>query len=64
MKGKWKVTSNPIDGKSLYRVYRIRDTGAVDHSGNREYYGDYTEDKEEALSIADQLNAKEEDTYD
>lgn len=60
MKSKWKVTSNPIGGKTLHRVYRLRDTSQVDHSGNREYYGDYTENRQEALAVADRLNAEEE----
>jgi hypothetical protein len=59
MKGKWKVTSNPIGDKTFYRAYRIIDTSQVDHSGNREYSGDYTENKEEASAIAERLNEEE-----
>lgn len=56
MLGKWRVTSNPIDGKTFYRVFRLRDTSEVDHSGNREYAGEYTTDREEAVSLAAALN--------
>jgi len=55
-KSEWKVTSNPIGDVTLYRVYRIRNTSEVDHSGNREYYGDYTQDREKARSVANKLN--------
>lgn len=54
----WKVTSNPIEDVTLYRVYRIRDTSEVDHSGNREYVGNYTQDREKARIVADLLNGK------
>lgn len=54
--GKWKVTSNPIGGMSMYAVYRIRDIDAVDHSGNREYATGFMDDKQEAQKIADRLN--------
>lgn len=59
MKSKWKVTSNYIGGQTMYGVYRIRDTGEVDHSGNREHYGGYLESREEAAVIAEELNTKE-----
>lgn len=39
---------------------RIKDTSAVDHSGNREYAGDFYENKEKAQEIVDKLNAKDE----
>lgn len=52
----WKVTSNPIGDKTFYRVYRIRDISQVDHSGNREYHGEYTEDRQAALKLAESLN--------
>lgn len=58
MKGKWRVTSNPIDGKTLYRVYRLRNVAEVDHSGNREYAGEYVTDRDQAASAADQLNSE------
>lgn len=54
---KWKVTSNYINGKKEYAVYRnIRDD-EPDHSGNREYATGYMESREEAQKIADEKNA-------
>lgn len=53
---KWKVTANPVGGKMWYAVYRIRDISEVDHSGNRQYYGGYIEDKSEAEELARKLN--------
>lgn len=64
MKSKWKVTSNPIGGKTMYGVYRILDTNEVDHSGNREHYGDYVESREAAAAIAARLNAEAEGEKD
>ena len=58
MRGEWKVTSNTLNGTTMYGVYRIKDTSAVDHSGNREYATDYTEDREQAIKIAEELNQK------
>lgn len=58
----WRVTSNPVGGKMWYAVYRIRDIEEVDHSGNRQYYGGYIEDKSEAEELARWLN--EEGTYE
>jgi len=58
--GKWRITSNPIDGIKFYRVYRLRDINEVDHSGNREYWGEYTLDREEAAAKAAELNEQEE----
>jgi len=59
VKSKWKVTSNSINGEKMYAVFRLRDTSAVDHSGNREYAGGYTADRDEAQAVADKLNDKE-----
>lgn len=59
MKSEWKVTSNSINSKKMYAVYRIIDTSAVDHSGNREYATEYLDDRETAENIAKELNAKE-----
>lgn len=42
MKSEWFVSSNLIDpakGLMMYQAQRIKDTSAVDHSGNREYAG-------------------------
>lgn len=60
MKSEWKVTSNMIDGKKIYGVYRTRDVNEVDHSGNREMHGGYTDNREEAAAIAERLNIAEE----
>jgi hypothetical protein len=57
--GKWKVTYQYIGNKKMYAVYRLRDVNAVDHSGNREYAGGWTENREAAEVVADQLNEKE-----
>jgi hypothetical protein len=54
--GKWKVSSNPIGGVTMYAVYRIRDLSEVDHSGNREYATGWMADKQEAQKTADRLN--------
>lgn len=59
MKGPWKVTSNRINNATMYGVYRLLDTSTVDHSGNREYHGNYTLNREEAAGIAEELNAAE-----
>lgn len=62
MKSKWKVTSNPVAGKTLYAVYRTIDMSKTDHSGNREMAGGYIESRETAQIVADTLNAREEAT--
>lgn len=59
MKSKWFVSSNLIAGIMMYQAQRIKDTSAVDHSGNREYVGSWYEDKADAQAVADALNAKE-----
>jgi len=59
MKSEWKVTSNPIGSKIMYGVFRIIDTNKVNHSGNRENYGGYIENREEAIEKAKYLNAME-----
>lgn len=56
MKSEWKVTSNPINGNTMYAVYRLRDTSEVDHSGNREYAGSYISNREAAAIVAAELN--------
>ena len=56
-KSEWRVSSNQVEDIKLYRVYRIRDTSEVDHSGNREYIGNYTQDREHAKAVAADLNA-------
>lgn len=59
MAGKWKVTSQYIGDTKKYSVYRLRDVNAVDHSGNREYAGGWSENKEAMEVIAEQLNEAE-----
>ncbi len=59
MPSEWKVTCNPVNGEYLYQVYRLRDVNAVDHSGNREYYGGYTTDEAEAEAAARKLNEED-----
>ena len=58
MKGKWKVTSQYINDKKMYAVYRLRDVSAVDHGGNREYEGGYTTDRGAAEALAAMLNTE------
>ena len=58
MKGKWKVIRNPMGG---YIVARVKNTEEIVHSGNLEYYGEYSDDKSERQAVADKLNAKEEE---
>lgn len=54
--GKWKVIYNPFAG---YIVARVKDTGEIVHSGNLEFYGEYSDDKAERQATADLLNDKE-----
>lgn len=59
MKGPWKVTSQVIGDTKMYAVYRLIDVNAPDHSGNREFAGDYVPDREIAEFVAEQLNEDE-----
>ena len=54
----WKVTGNYINGEPVYRVYRLIDKNAVDHSGNREYATEYMSSKRKAEAIAAKLNSQ------
>lgn len=54
----WRVSTNPVAGKTFYGVYRIRDLDAPDHSGNRETRG-YYETRWEAEKLARLLNEEE-----
>ena len=56
MKGKWKVIRNPMAG---YIVARVRDVEKAVHSGNLEYYGEYSDNRDERQAIADELNKEE-----
>lgn len=60
MKSKWMVTSNIIGGKKMYGVYRRLNINKVDHSGNREHYGELTPDEDAAVELAERLNKGEE----
>jgi len=60
MKSEWRVTSNTINGKKMYAVYRLRDINAVDHSGNREFAGSYIDNRAAAEVITKELNKQEE----
>lgn len=56
--GRWAVTSQFLGDTKKYAVYRLRDTSAVDHSGNREHATDYMVSREEAQAIADLMNSE------
>lgn len=56
MIGKWSVSSQYIDGKEIFQVYRLRNVNGVDHSGNREYSGAIFYDEASAQAFADELN--------
>lgn len=56
MTGKWKVVYNPMTG---YIVARVRDIEKAVHDGNLEYYGDFSDSKDELQAIADELNKEE-----
>ena len=58
MKGKWKVIYNPMVG---YIVARVRNVNETAHSGNLEYYGDWSDNKSEQQAIADKLNGGKEE---
>ena len=59
MKGKWKVESNTINGERMYAAVRIKDVNAVDHSGNREYGSEYTDNREFVQALCDYMNEAE-----
>lgn len=59
MLGKWDITMNILDGEKLWQVYRLLDTGEVDHSGNREYTGPIFNDRCAAQGYADYMNEVE-----
>lgn len=42
-----------------YIVARVKNTEEAVHSGNLEYYGEYSDNKAERQTVADELNAKE-----
>ena len=57
MKGKWYVMKNPMAG---YIVARVQDTSKIVHSGNLEYFGEYSADKAGRQAVADRLNEEAE----
>ena len=57
--GEWKVSRNPVAGKTFYQVCRKRDIKGVDHSGNRETRGGLYENRLDAEKLAATLNAEE-----
>ena len=59
--GKWKIGSQFIVDRRVYRIYRLKDANATDRPSNREYYDDimYT-DKASLQAIVNGLNAEEE----
>ena len=64
MKSNWRVTANPVAGKMLYGVYRLRDVSGIDHSGNRETKGGYFNTREEAEALAERLNEEEREKWE
>jgi|LSQX01.3.fsa_nt_gb hypothetical protein len=64
MKGKWMVTSNIIGGHKKYAIYRLLDVSEADHSGNREFAGEYVdgnaENYETLKFLCEELNRREE----
>lgn len=61
-KSKWMVSNQMIGGERKYIAYRMLDTTQPDHSGNREYRGNYTRDRSAAQALADYLNERGDDT--
>lgn len=59
MKGPWRVESNWIGDRKMYRAYRQIDIAAVDHAGNREYSGGYVTDRSAVESAVQILNVVE-----
>lgn len=58
-KGKWDISSQYINDKEVFTVYRLHDTSDIDHSGNREYKGGCFYDEAAAQALADRLNKEE-----
>ena len=61
MKTTWRVSSNLINGKMRYQVYRLLDENEPDHSGNRKN-DMLCPTEEEAKSRALHLNVTEDKT--
>lgn len=58
-KGIWKVFSQVIAGEKQYIVGRQIDMAKPLHSGNIEYFGEYTTCRGSCEKVADYLNEKE-----
>lgn len=54
----WEVSSNVIDGRTVYGVFRIIDPDEPEHSGNREVHN-YFKNREDAERIAEAFNRAE-----
>lgn len=61
MKSKWKVSSQYINSKKVFQVFRLIDDKALHHSGNRECRGGLFENKDEAREYAEKLNKEDTD---
>jgi hypothetical protein len=46
----------------MYAVYRLRNINEVDHSGNREFSGGWTANKQVAIDLAAELNKNKEES--
>jgi len=58
----WRITSNYIGSDKMYAVYRLRNINEVDHSGNREFSGGWTANKQVAIDLAAELNKNKEES--
>lgn len=56
---KWHVTMNPMMGKKKFGVCRIINPNEPEHSGNREIYKEWFENRKEAEEMATYLNMME-----
>lgn len=63
MKSEWRYLIRKLAGKIVYQVYRLKDMNAIDNYDNREYAGDILHNKQEAISLAERMNAKESLVY-
>lgn len=59
MKSEWRYLIRKLAGEMVYQVYRLKDMNAIDNYDNREYAGDILHNKQEAISLAERMNAKE-----
>ena len=56
MTATWRVFSNTINGNKMYIAGRIKNPDQPLHSGNVEYNGEYTIDRDTAEIRANELN--------